>query len=102
MLRLFAGMLLETLIAGLMAPVVMLTQTIDVAAILLGRDSGLERAAARRRCDPGARDAAAVSPPHGAWRCCSAAVAVAGLAVPGAVDAAGGARAWRWRSRWRC
>jgi membrane glycosyltransferase len=40
MLRLLAGLVLETIIAGLMAPVVMLTQTIDVAAILGGRDSG--------------------------------------------------------------
>jgi membrane glycosyltransferase len=47
-LRLFGGTLLETLIAGLMAPVVMLTQTIDVAAILLGRDSGWN---AQRRGD---------------------------------------------------
>ncbi|HTI82278.1 MAG TPA: glucans biosynthesis glucosyltransferase MdoH [Acetobacteraceae bacterium] len=39
-LRLFGGVLIETLIAGLMAPVVMLTQSIDVVAILLGRDSG--------------------------------------------------------------
>src|SRR5262249_20674764 len=39
-LRPFAGIILETLIAGLLAPVVMLTQTIDVVAILLGRDSG--------------------------------------------------------------
>ena len=39
-LRLLAGMLLETIIAGLMAPVVMLTQSIDVVAILLGRDAG--------------------------------------------------------------
>src|SRR5262249_52074151 len=39
-LRLLGGILFETLIAGLMAPVVMLTQTIDVAAILLGRDAG--------------------------------------------------------------
>ncbi len=46
--RLFGGMLLETLIAGLMAPVVMLTQTIDVVAILLGRDSGWN---AQRRGD---------------------------------------------------
>jgi membrane glycosyltransferase len=38
--RLVAGMLYETLIAGLMAPVVMLTQSIDVVAILAGRDSG--------------------------------------------------------------
>ncbi|MEJ0019666.1 MAG: glucans biosynthesis glucosyltransferase MdoH [Acetobacteraceae bacterium] len=47
-LRLIGGMLLETLVAGLMAPVVMLTQTIDVAAILLGRDSGWN---AQRRDD---------------------------------------------------
>jgi membrane glycosyltransferase len=39
-LRLLAGVLFETLIAGLMAPVVMLTQSIDVTAILAGRDSG--------------------------------------------------------------
>ena len=38
--RLFGGVLVETLIAGLIAPVVMLTQTIDVVAILLGRDAG--------------------------------------------------------------
>jgi membrane glycosyltransferase len=38
--RLMGGILFETLVAGLIAPVVMLTQTIDVAAILLGRDSG--------------------------------------------------------------
>ena len=38
--RLLAGMLFETIIAGLMAPVVMLTQSIDVVAILLGRDAG--------------------------------------------------------------
>ena len=50
MLRLFLGVLLETLIAGLMAPVVMLTQSIDVAAILLGRDSGWS---AQRREDGG-------------------------------------------------
>jgi membrane glycosyltransferase len=39
-LRLFAGVLLESVIAGLMAPIVMMTQSIDVVAILLGRDSG--------------------------------------------------------------
>ena len=47
-LRMIGGILFETLIAGLMAPVVMLTQTIDVAAILLGRDSGWN---AQRRDD---------------------------------------------------
>jgi membrane glycosyltransferase len=47
-LRLLGGILYETLIAGLIAPVVMLTQTIDVAAILLGRDSGWH---AQRRGD---------------------------------------------------
>ena len=46
--RLLAGILFETLIAGLIAPVVMLTQTIDVAAILIGRDSGWS---AQRRDD---------------------------------------------------
>lgn len=40
LLSLTGSILFETVIAGLMAPVVMLTQTIDVAAILLGRDSG--------------------------------------------------------------
>ena len=39
-LRLFVGVLFETIIAGLMAPIVMLTQSIDVVAILIGRDSG--------------------------------------------------------------
>ena len=33
-------MLIETLIAGLLAPVTMLTQSADVVSILLGRDSG--------------------------------------------------------------
>ena len=46
--RLMGGILFETLVAGLIAPVVMLTQTIDVAAILLGRDSGWN---AQRRDD---------------------------------------------------
>ena len=44
------SLLLETLIAGLMAPVVMLTQSVDVVAILLGRDSGWN---AQRRDDGG-------------------------------------------------
>ena len=47
---LIGSLLLETLIAGLMAPVVMLTQSIDVVAILLGRDSGWN---AQRRDDGG-------------------------------------------------
>ena len=47
-LRLMGGILFETLVAGLIAPVVMLTQTIDVVAILLGRDSGWN---AQRRDD---------------------------------------------------
>ncbi|HME26040.1 MAG TPA: glucans biosynthesis glucosyltransferase MdoH [Acetobacteraceae bacterium] len=46
--RLVGGILYETLVAGLIAPVVMLTQTIDVAAIVLGRDSGWN---AQRRDD---------------------------------------------------
>jgi membrane glycosyltransferase len=49
-LGLIASLLLETVIAGLMAPVVMLTQSIDVVAILLGRDSGWN---AQRRDDGG-------------------------------------------------
>ena len=39
-LRLLAGLLLETLISGLLAPVVMLTQSAAVVAIFAGRDSG--------------------------------------------------------------
>ncbi len=38
--RLLLSVVLETVIAGLLAPVVMLTQSIDVVAILIGRDSG--------------------------------------------------------------
>jgi membrane glycosyltransferase len=38
--RSFLGVLLETLVAGLLAPVTMLTQSVDVISILLGRDSG--------------------------------------------------------------
>ncbi|OYW08467.1 MAG: glucan biosynthesis glucosyltransferase H, partial [Rhodospirillales bacterium 12-71-4] len=38
--RSFAGLLLETLVAGLLAPVTMLTQSADVVSILAGRDSG--------------------------------------------------------------
>jgi membrane glycosyltransferase len=49
-LGLAGSLLLETVIAGLMAPVVMLTQSIDVVAILLGRDSGWN---AQRRDDGG-------------------------------------------------
>ncbi|SUE44998.1 glucans biosynthesis glucosyltransferase MdoH [Roseomonas gilardii] len=39
-IRAFVSMLVETVIAGLMAPITMLTQSVDVASILLGRDSG--------------------------------------------------------------
>jgi membrane glycosyltransferase len=39
-IRLFLGLLLETMISGLIAPVVMLTQSADVASIIAGRDSG--------------------------------------------------------------
>jgi membrane glycosyltransferase len=38
--RLLLSLLIETVISGLIAPVVMLTQSIDVCQILLGRDSG--------------------------------------------------------------
>ncbi|HLJ06159.1 MAG TPA: glucans biosynthesis glucosyltransferase MdoH, partial [Acetobacteraceae bacterium] len=38
--RALISLLAETLIAGLIAPIAMLTQTVDVAAILLGRDAG--------------------------------------------------------------
>jgi membrane glycosyltransferase len=54
-MRLIGGTLVETLVAGLMAPVVMLTQTIDVVAILLGRDSGWN--AQRRALQVGAMPA---------------------------------------------
>ena len=46
--RALASILLETVIAGLLAPVTMLTQSLDVFAILLGRDSGWN---AQRRDD---------------------------------------------------
>ncbi|MDQ1079830.1 glucans biosynthesis glucosyltransferase MdoH [Pseudoroseomonas cervicalis] len=39
-IRAFLSMLVETLVAGLLAPVTMLTQSVDVGAILMGRDSG--------------------------------------------------------------
>ncbi|WP_419896500.1 glucans biosynthesis glucosyltransferase MdoH [Roseomonas sp. USHLN139] len=40
MVRAFLSMIVETLVAGLLAPVTMLTQSVDVIAILMGRDSG--------------------------------------------------------------
>lgn len=46
--RTLVSMLLETLIAGLLAPVTMLTQSYDVMSILMGRDSGWS---AQRRDD---------------------------------------------------
>jgi membrane glycosyltransferase len=49
-LGLVFSLVVETLIAGLLAPVVMITQSIDVVAILLGRDSGWN---AQRRDDGG-------------------------------------------------
>ena len=90
MLRLLAGLVLETIIAGLMAPVVMLTQTIDVAAILMRTRFGLERATARWRRDPGARNGAAVSAAYDTWRAARRGGLVR-VTVPGGVDAAGGA-----------
>ena len=39
-LRSLASVLLETVLAGLLAPVTMLTQSVDVVSILRGRDSG--------------------------------------------------------------
>jgi membrane glycosyltransferase len=39
-IRLLISMLVESVIAGLIAPLMMLTQSIDVVAILFGRDSG--------------------------------------------------------------
>ncbi|WP_158746753.1 glucans biosynthesis glucosyltransferase MdoH [Acidisphaera sp. L21] len=47
-IRAMFSLLLETVIAGLLAPVTMLTQSLDVFAILLGRDSGWN---AQRRDD---------------------------------------------------
>jgi membrane glycosyltransferase len=38
--RSLLSMLVETVVAGLLAPVTMLTQSVDVVSILLGRDSG--------------------------------------------------------------
>src|SRR6202022_3357213 len=38
--RAFVGLLVETIIAGLLAPVTMLIQSIGVISILFGRDSG--------------------------------------------------------------
>jgi membrane glycosyltransferase len=46
--RMLISMLIETLIAGLLAPVTMLTQSYDVMSILMGRDSGWS---AQRRDD---------------------------------------------------
>ena len=47
-IRAMLSMLLETVVAGLLAPVTMLTQSLDVFAILAGRDSGWN---AQRRDD---------------------------------------------------
>ena len=100
-LRLFAGMLFETLIAGLIAPVVMLTQSIDVVAILLGRDSGWN---AQRREDGAHSGAARPRACIGGTRAGLAARrrGVAGVAVAGACGCCRSCWAWRWRSRWRC
>ncbi len=90
-LRLFLGLLLETFVAGLMAPVVMLTQSIDVAAILLGRDLGWS---AQRRGDGAipATETRRVPAAHDAWAAAWGGC-LARLVVSGAVDAAGGAGA---------
>ncbi|HUN38942.1 MAG TPA: glucans biosynthesis glucosyltransferase MdoH [Acetobacteraceae bacterium] len=48
LLRLVTSVLLETMLTGLIAPVVMLTQTLHVTTILFGRDSGWN---AQRRDD---------------------------------------------------
>jgi membrane glycosyltransferase len=61
-LRLLVGMLFETIVAGLMAPMVMLTQSIDVVAILLGRDSGWS--AQRRGSAPGLDPGDGAIPPR--------------------------------------
>ena len=55
--RSFLSMLLETVVAGLLAPVTMLTQSRDVVSIMLGRDAGW---AAQRR-DAGALQLAEVA-----------------------------------------
>jgi membrane glycosyltransferase len=47
-IRAMLSLLLETLVGGLLAPVTMLTQSLDVFAILMGRDSGWN---AQRRDD---------------------------------------------------
>ncbi len=101
MLRLLAGLVLETIIAGLMAPVVMLTQTIDVVAILRGRDSGWS---VQRRDGGGipARETARLYRRHTVlWRSCwvwwrgwCRRTSRRGC-CPWCWD-------WRWRFRWRC
>jgi membrane glycosyltransferase len=49
-LRIFASLLIETLLSGLIAPVMMIFQSTAVGAILLGRDAGWQ---AQRRDDGG-------------------------------------------------
>ena len=100
-LRLFGGMLFETLIAGLIAPVVMLTQSIDVVAILLGRDSGWNAQRRDDGGDSGARDAAAVSAAHGAGLCCLAWWR-GWCRCPLRCGCCRWCWGWRWRFRWRC
>jgi len=54
-MRLTLSLLAETLIAGLIAPVVMLTQSVDVVSILCGRDAGW-KPQQRDGCPPPLRD----------------------------------------------
>src|SRR5258708_26212569 len=58
----FLSVLLETLLAGLLAPVTMLSQARDVVLILLGHDSGWQ---AQRRDDGSIRPRVVVR--HYAW-----------------------------------
>ncbi len=62
--RLLAGVAIETVLAGLIAPVAMLTQSMAVASILMGRDSGWNP---QRREDGGVRfgEVAVSYLPHG-------------------------------------
>ena len=100
LLRLLASLVLETLLAGLMAPVVMLTQSLHVVDHPVRPRFGMERAAARRRQRAVPRYRSAVSLAYnarpGVGRHCLGGVVVARI-----MDGAGRAWAWRWQFPWR-
>ncbi len=96
--RLVMSLLLETVVAGLLAPVVMLTQSVDVVAILLGRDSGWNP----QRRDDGAVPLGALIRAYRRHTLLGVTLGLGAWLVspyPGPVDAAGRPGAWRWRSR---